>query len=110
MAIELRMKRREKLFDSEDPFFIDNCPVTMQPSSLVLSEEKWRELGEPEDLIVILEDAHRDDRTDTHEIPVITGESEVVERIVRRPCPVDPSHPEDAHAPGGSWYGVPHGR
>lgn len=30
------------------------------------------------------------------------------QRSERPRCPVDPTHYEDAHAPGGSWYGVPH--
>lgn len=109
MAIEMRMSRRGRMVPG-DPFFIDTRPMTTQPSSLVLSKEKWEELNRPEELIVVIEDARHDDRTNTSEIPVITGESEVVEQLVRRPCPVDPTHPEDAHAPGGSWYGVPHGR
>lgn len=76
MAGEMRMTYRDNGLGS-GAFFYDGAEVI---SSVVLSDEKWAALGRPKKLIVIVESLDRDDRSSpTDEIPVITGESEVVE-------------------------------
>lgn len=90
MAIELRMHRVQTLDVNGLPFFVDVDITTAKASSLALARERWDELGQPEQLIVILADVHHDDRTNTAEIPIVTGESEVISDV----RVADPQYPQ----------------
>lgn len=75
--MQIRMVRREGILPESNPFFIPETG-TGPFASLVIPVGQWNDAGRPERLVVTVENADAN-VTDTSEIPVITGDFEVVQ-------------------------------